>query len=110
MKHLSILLFVGLITGPFLTAQSLTFTRYYGGTQYDDARAIVATADGGFVFTGLSNSGADAKGDMYLTKINAAGAVMWTKYYGRLPAWGHAYIHRCLGDRRLVSTGSGTGL
>lgn len=63
--------------------QSLTFTRTYGGDHYDDARSIAATSDGGFVFTGLNISNADADGSMYLTKVNAAGAVLWTQYYLR---------------------------
>lgn len=66
-----------------LPAQSLVFTRTYGGTNYDDARSIVATSDGGFVFTGLNKSDIDPKGSMYLTKVNAAGAVLWTQYYLR---------------------------
>lgn len=67
-----------------LFAQSLTFTRTYGSGFYNDARSIAPTPDGGFVFTGLNKSdGIDPDGSMYLTKINAAGAVMWTQYYLR---------------------------
>lgn len=66
-----------------LPAQSLSFTRTYGGNFYDDARSIAATPDGGFVFTGLNKSDIDPDGSMYLTKVNAAGAVLWTKYYLR---------------------------
>lgn len=67
-----------------LLGQSLSFTRTYGNGFYDDARGIAATPDGGFVFTGLNKSDdIDPDGSMYLTKINAAGAVMWTQYYLR---------------------------
>lgn len=66
-----------------LPGQSLSFTRTYGNGFYDDARSIAATPDGGFVFTGLNKSDLDPDGSMYLTKINAAGAVMWRQYYLR---------------------------
>lgn len=67
----------------FSEAQTLIFQRTYGGHLYEDARAIVPTLDGGFVMTGLTLNGPDPAGDMYLTKINAAGAVVWTRHYGR---------------------------
>ncbi len=67
-----------------LHSQPLTFTRTYGNGFYDDARSIAATPEGGFVFTGLNKSDdIDPDGSMYLTKINAAGAVMWTQFYLR---------------------------
>jgi hypothetical protein len=72
-----------LVSNELLFSQTLTFTRYYGGQHYDDARGAAPAADGEFLFTGLSKSGVDTSGDMYLTKINAAGAVLWTRYYGR---------------------------
>jgi len=71
-----------IFTANSLFAQNLNFIRTYGGQNYDDARSIVATDDGGFVFTGLNKSAADSLGDMYLTKINAAGAVLWERFYG----------------------------
>lgn len=64
-------------------AQTLTFQRTYGGDLYEDARALAPTLDGGFLMTGLTLNGPDREGDMYLTKINAAGAVVWTRHYGR---------------------------
>lgn len=84
MRPLFVLLALCGLCRPTLTAQTLTFHRSYGGSAgYDDARSIVPTNDGGFVFTGLCQSADDADGDLYLTKINAAGAVLWTKSYGR---------------------------
>lgn len=66
-----------------LSAQQLAFNRLYNHQRYDDARGVVATPDGGLVFTGLNKSGPDSLGDMYLSKINAAGATIWTRFYGR---------------------------
>lgn len=65
-----------------LVAQDLNFSRTHGGINYDDARSVVPTDDGGFVFTGLNKSADDTEGDMYLTKINVAGAVLWERFYG----------------------------
>ena len=67
----------------FLSAQALLFSRTCGAERYDDARSIVATGDGGYLFTGLSMSAEDTLGDLYLTKINAAGAKLWSKSSGR---------------------------
>ena len=83
MRKISTALLLGGLFATSLFSQSLTFTRTYGNGHYDDARGIVATADGGFAFTGLNKSDADADGAMYLTKVNAAGAVLWTERYLR---------------------------
>lgn len=64
-------------------AQNLSFTRFFGGDRYDDARGLVALSDGSLVFTGLAKSGADSLGTMFLTKTNAAGAEIWTKHFDR---------------------------
>ncbi|RMG76787.1 MAG: T9SS C-terminal target domain-containing protein [Bacteroidetes bacterium] len=82
MKNLLFLLILsGMITP--LSAQETVFSRTYGGPGYNDARGIVKTSDGCFVFTGLNKSSADPEGDMYLTKINSAGAVLWEYFYGQ---------------------------
>ena len=83
MKKISATLLPAILFVTFLPGQSITFTRTYSKGYYHDARSIVATRDGGFVFTGLLKSDADADGTMYLTKVNAAGAELWTRYYLR---------------------------
>lgn len=78
------LLLVFLAAFPCLIhSQSLLFSRTFGSERYDDARSIIATNDGGYLFTGLSMSDTDTLGDLYLTQTNAAGAKMWSKSYGR---------------------------
>lgn len=83
MKKLFLLLAFIQCAADSIPAQTLTFHRSYGGARYDDARGILAVPDGGYVFTGLCKSAADSLGDMYLSKVNAAGALLWTRYYGR---------------------------
>ena len=63
-------------------AQTTIFVETYSQNGYEDARGIVATADGGFVFTGLNKSSVDTSGDMYLKKVNAFGEVLWEHFYG----------------------------
>ncbi|HFA51125.1 MAG TPA: T9SS type A sorting domain-containing protein [Bacteroidetes bacterium] len=83
MKNLLYIIPLFLLNIHQAAAQEIAFARTYGGTDYDDARGVVATQDGCFVFTGLNKSGEDPEGDMYLTKINAAGAVLWERFYGQ---------------------------
>jgi len=83
MKKIFLFLAIVQLSANFLPAQILTFHRTYGGERYDDARGLTATPDGGFVFTGLCKSAADSLGDMYLSKVNAAGVLLWTRYFGR---------------------------
>jgi hypothetical protein len=58
------------------------FTKVYGGFGNEDAKEIVATADGNYVIVGGSNSVNYANNDVQLIKINAVGDIIWTKYYG----------------------------
>ena len=82
MKPLVFALLAGVLGS--LSAQPLTFHRLYGGPAgSDDVRGIAPAADGDLVFTGLRQSGEDPRGDLYLTRVNAAGAERWSYAYGR---------------------------
>lgn len=84
-------------------AQDMSFTRAYGGTDYEDSRAIVESDDGGFVITGLNKGNGDVDGDTYLMKINAAGAMVWQKFFGLpLEDGGNALI-KCADGGYLIS-------
>ncbi len=64
--------------------------RTYGGTGYDGVSSMIATADGGFLLGGYSDSPAsgdkslDSKGksDYWIIKIGAGGAKQWDRTYG----------------------------
>lgn len=61
---------------------STTFQKVYGGTGNERAHSVQQTVDGGFIIAGETTSfGAGAK-DLFVMKINANGAVQWTKTYG----------------------------
>lgn len=104
MKKIATLLTIWSLCAPLLYSQSLTFTRSYGGALYDDARSVVATPDGGYVFTGLHKDLSDPDGNMYLAKVNAAGAVLWSRQYLRPKEDGGNHLLRC-SDGGFLLTG-----
>jgi hypothetical protein len=69
-------------------AGTLSWKKTFGGSGYDYAQDIKQTTDGGYIFTGGSNS-ADGdvsmqhgNGDCWLVKLDAAGNLAWEKSYG----------------------------
>lgn len=57
------------------------WTRTYGGSDNDFARAIVQTDDGGFVIVGYTGVMPD-NFDIYVVKIDSVGVVQWQTTYG----------------------------
>ena len=84
-------------------SQTLSFSRTYKSQNYDDARSIAATDDGCYVLTGLDQSGEVDSGDMYLMKMNVAGAVLWKKYYGLPKEDGGNYLIKTNDGGFLIS-------
>ncbi len=70
----------------------ILWTKTYGGSSWDEASAIVATADGGYALAGLTNSNdQDVSGfhespffsfDMWIVRLDAAGNKLWGKALG----------------------------
>ncbi len=59
------------------------WTRCYGGAGQDNAYNIIATADGGFLINGTSNSfNTINQLDAYIIKTDSIGNVVWSKTYG----------------------------
>jgi hypothetical protein len=68
------------------------WTKTYGGSQWDEADAIITTADGGYALAGLTNSNdQEVSGfhvspffsfDMWIVKLDAAGNKLWAKVVG----------------------------
>jgi len=58
------------------------WTHTYGGAVSDIGRAAVQTSDGGYVFTGYTNSFGAGADDVYLIKTNSVGDTLWTRTYG----------------------------
>ena len=67
----------------------VAWLKSFGGSEDDTARAVIATTDGGYAVFGFSNStdgDLNAKNlavnDYWLLKIDAEGALQWSKTYG----------------------------
>jgi hypothetical protein len=73
-------------------AGDILWTKTYGGSSWDEASGIVATADGGYALAGLTNSNdQDVSGfhespffsfDMWIVRLDAAGNKLWGKALG----------------------------
>jgi hypothetical protein len=61
---------------------NVSWSKTYGGTNWDFAYSIQQTTDGGYIIAGGTSSYGNGNEDMYLVKINATGDTSWTKTYG----------------------------
>jgi hypothetical protein len=64
------------------SAGTLSWSKTYGGTSYDNAYALVEAYDGGLLVLGESQSYGAGGYDFWLVKTNSAGTQSWTKTYG----------------------------
>jgi predicted MPP superfamily phosphohydrolase len=65
------------------SAGNAQWNRTYGGIDYDEALALVQTADGGYALAGYTGSNNDdVGGDFWLVKTDASGIMMWNRTYG----------------------------
>jgi hypothetical protein len=58
------------------------WARTVGATGYDVGRAVVPTADGGFVIAGTVQSTGPYDRDVFLIKIDSAGSKIWARTFG----------------------------
>lgn len=65
----------------FSNADNLEWTKTYGGNGDDDGFTIVQTTDGGYIFTGTSNSYGTGDDDVIVIKTDQKGIVEWNKIY-----------------------------
>lgn len=54
----------------------------YGGVNYDAARSVQQTQDGGFIVAGSTASYGAGKMDVYLVKTDASGNLQWQRTFG----------------------------
>jgi hypothetical protein len=57
------------------------WVKTFGGNKDDYANAVKQTADGGYIFAGLTSSGAE-EANVYLVKVDADGNEQWSKSIG----------------------------
>ncbi len=69
----------------------LLWQKVIGGSSSEEAKSIIQTLDGGYMFTGYSNSddgifsdhiGSTENKDLIVVKLNAIGEAEWSKSYG----------------------------
>ena len=58
------------------------WTRFYGGSGYENPKAIEPLADGNFVIAGYSSSFGSIAGEGFALKIGLDGDTLWTRHYG----------------------------
>jgi hypothetical protein len=61
---------------------ALLWTRVLQNSRNDYARSIINTSDGGLVIAGERNDQSTTNWDIYITKLNASGQVLWDTWYG----------------------------
>jgi len=88
MKKITTLLLMVFTNVYFLTAQNILWSKNYGGSGDDEARAIQQTSDGGYIVAGYSKStdgdvsGNHGDSDFWILRLDADGDTLWTKCYG----------------------------
>jgi len=69
------------------------WTHTYGGYYEDDASSVLQTDDGGFVFTGRTETTMDSLEDICIVKTDIEGDTIWTHAYGGSENdWGKSII------------------
>ena len=58
------------------------WSKTYGGTGDDAANAVISTSDGGYIMAGFSQSFSSIGNDIYITKTDAGGTVVWSETHG----------------------------
>jgi uncharacterized delta-60 repeat protein len=61
---------------------TISWQKTYGGPEYDYARSIEQTSDGGYIVAGLAESFGAGYADLWVLKLDSVGAVAWQKVYG----------------------------
>jgi len=59
-----------------------TFMKNFGGRSYDEARSVVATADGGFMVAGRATGTSSSNTDMSVMRLDRDGNRKWEKSFG----------------------------
>jgi len=82
------------------------WNKTYGGTEEDELRKIIQTADGGYIAAGTTKSYGDTLGDIWITKFNSMGDSVWFKTDGGVKMEvGNSIVQNINGDY-LVTGGS----
>ena len=67
---------------PTATENGITFTRTFGGNRHDRGINLLQTRDGGYAIVGYTSSPDAMREDVYLVRMDAEGALLWSNNYG----------------------------
>jgi hypothetical protein len=82
------------------------WTRTYGGSEWDIARCVRQTDDGGFIVAGETASFGAGHNDCYLVKTDSVGDTLWTRTYGLAPYNEDAYSVQQTDDGGYILAGT----
>ena len=60
----------------------LAWDKTFGGSDWDVARSVIQTSDGGYAVAGETRSKDAGSADMWLVKLNSDGTTQWDKTFG----------------------------
>lgn len=87
---------------------NVQWARVYGGTDYENARSVHQTTDGGYVLTGTTSSFGSGSQEVFVVRTNAVGTMLWSRAFGWYAPdgidWGTAVQQTC--DRGFVIAGT----
>jgi uncharacterized delta-60 repeat protein len=61
---------------------TIEWQRTYGGSNWDVARSIQQTSDGGYIVAGCTESFGAGGSDIWILKLSSSGTINWQKTYG----------------------------
>ncbi len=66
----------------YTSTGTLSWSKTWGGTSYEQGASIIQTSDGGYAITGYSQSFTSGSKDMCLIKFTSTGTLSWSKTWG----------------------------
>jgi hypothetical protein len=66
------------------------WTKQYGGSYYEEGHSVQQTSDGGYIFTGYTESYGAGLWDVWLVKTDFLGNILWAETFGDTASdWGN---------------------